>query len=241
MKQVLRNGLLSGLAAGMALAFYMLVFGRGPIRAALDYEEELADGGGSQHDELFSQGVQEIGGALGLIIFGIALGIIFAIVLASLAPRMGTVTPMRASLQLGLSGFIVVVVIPFLKYPANPPAVGDPDTINERTLLYFATLGLSIVLAHAVWTFVQRSEKTAARRAWLGAGLYALGLTAIYLALPDPPDAVTAPTDLVWNFRVATLGGLASCWAVFSLTMGTLLTWQASELNADPAALSTYR
>lgn len=199
------------------------------------------NGDGAPHDELFSRGVQEIGGALGLIIFGIALGVIFAIVLASLAPRMGYVTALQASLRLGLVGFIVVVVIPFLKYPANPPGVNDPDTINERTLLYFAVLGLSIVLAYGVWHVVQRFQWPAVTRAWLGAGLYAGGLAAIFLALPDPADEITAPTDIVWDFRLATLGGLAAAWATLSLTMGTLLTRQGSDHGSNAAAVSNYR
>ncbi|MDH3755593.1 MAG: CbtA family protein [Acidimicrobiia bacterium] len=228
MTRVLRNGLLSGLVAGVSLAVYMLVFGRGPIRAALDYEDELADsaGDGAAHDELFSRGVQELGGAIGLLIFGVALGLIFAVVLAAVAPRMGPVTPLRASLQLGLVGFIVVVIVPFLKYPANPPAVGDPDTINERTLAYFSVLAASIVLANVVWRVVEASRRSPVGRAWLGAGLYAGGLVIIFVVFPAPADAVTAPTDLVWDFRLASLGGLATAWAALSLTMGTLLTRQ---------------
>jgi hypothetical protein len=229
MKRVLLNGLISGLAGGIALAAYMLLVGRGPINAALDYEETLAheaEGASHTHEALFGQGVQEIGGAIGLIVCGIALGVIFAITLASMSPRLGQVAPIHAATRLGAIGFVVVVVVPFLKYPANPPAVGDPDTINERTVLYFALLGLSIALANGVWSFVQRVERSAVTRAWLGTTLYALGLAIIFLVLPGSVDQIDAPADLVWNFRLASLGGLAATWAVMSLTMGTLLTRQ---------------
>lgn len=241
MKRVLLNGAFAGLAGGLALSAYMLLIGRGPINDALDYEEALAheaDGASHTHDALFSQGVQEIGGAVGLIIFGVALGLIFSITLASMAPRLGRVAPIHQATRLGAAGFIVVVVVPFLKYPANPPAVGDPDTINERTILYFAMLGLSIALANGVWSFVQRVEQQPLTRAWLGAALYTLGLTFIFLALPQGVDTIEAPADLVWNFRLASLGGLAATWTVMTLTMGTLLTRQAQPERASQPAMT---
>lgn len=239
MKRILLNGVIAGLAGGLALAAYMLVIGRGPINDALDYEETLAhetEGANHAHEALFSQGVQEVGGAIGLLVFGIALGVIFAITLASMTPKLGQVTPLQAATRLGAIGFVVVVVVPFLKYPANPPAVGDPDTINERTILYFALLGLSIALANGVWSFMQRVERPALTRAWLGTTIYALGLAVIFLALPGAVDPIDAPADLVWNFRLASLGGLAATWAVMSLTIGTLLTRQAQpELQRQTA------
>ncbi len=227
MKTVLRNGLLSGLAGGVALATFMLLFGRGPIQDALDYEEELAhevEGAGHAHEELFSAGVQELGGAIGLIVFGVAFGLIFAIVLTALAPKLGSITPMTAALRVGAVGFIAIVVVPFLKYPANPPAVGDPDTINERTILYFLVLGVSVVAAYVVWQVVQQANQPDVAKAWLGAGLYAMTIAVIFLVLPGPVDSVDAPADLVWNFRLASVGGLAVLWATMALTMGTLLT-----------------
>lgn len=240
MKRVLLNGVIAGLAGGIAFAAFMLLVGRGPINDALHYEEALAhetDGASHVHDALFSQGVQEIGGAIGLIIFGIALGVIFAITLAAMAPKLGHLGPLQSATRLGMIGFLVIVIVPFMKYPANPPAVGDPDTVNERTILYFAVLALSIALANGAWSFVQRVERTALTRTWLGATIYALGLALIFLALPGA-DRIDAPADLVWNFRLASLGGLAATWAVMSLTMGTLLTRQAQPERHRQAVLT---
>ena len=42
---------------------------------------------------------------------------------------------------------LAVYLVPFLKYPANPPAVGDPDTLGKRTTLYFLMMLLSVLLA----------------------------------------------------------------------------------------------
>lgn len=237
MNRLLGHGILSGLAGGLAMTLFTFVFGRGPIQAALDYEDDLAhvDGAAHTHEELFSRGVQQIGGAIGLLLFGIALGVIFSVVLGSLAARMGSISAMQASVRIGAVGFFVLVVVPFLKYPGNPPAVGDPETINQRTVYYFALLGASILLAVAVLWAVEASPFQRVGTTWFGFALYFGGLALIFTLMPDAIDPVTAPTDLVWNFRLASLGGLATAWTVMALTMGSLLTRDAQKAaHQDP-------
>ena len=225
MKRILGIGCLAGLAAGAAAALFAATAGRGPIRDAIALEDSISHGtSGAHHDDLFSRGVQEIGGAIGLIVFGLALGVIFAVVLAAVGPRLVASTPLTASIRLGFFGFVAVVLVPFLKYPANPPAVGDPDTVNERTVLYFAVLGLSILLTWAVWRFHLGVSLSPVAKAWATAALYGAGLLVIFLALPGNPDAIDAPADLVWRFRLASLGGLAAAWATLALVTGTLLS-----------------
>ena len=225
MKRILGVGCLAGLAAGAAAALFAATAGRGPIRDAIALEDTISHAtSGTHHEDLFSRGVQEIGGAVGLVVFGLALGVIFSVVLAAVGPRLAASTPLAASIRLGLFGFVAVVLVPFLKYPANPPAVGDPDTVNERTVLYFAVLGLSILLTWAVWRFHRGVSLAPVAKAWATAALYGAGLLVVFLALPGNPDAIDAPADLVWRFRLASLGGLAAAWTVLALVTGTLLS-----------------
>ena len=225
MKRLLAAGSLAGLAAGVASALFAATAGRGPIRDAIALEDSISHAtSGAHHEDLFGRGVQEVGGAIGLIVFGLALGVIFAVVLGAVGPRLAASTPLAASVRLGCAGFVAVVVVPFLKYPANPPAVGDPSTVNERTVLYFAALALSILLAWAVWRFHRAALLAPTAQAWATAALYAAGLAVIFLALPANPDDVEAPAELVWRFRLASLGGLAAAWAVLALVTGTLLS-----------------
>ena len=236
MRRMLGIGALAGLAAGAASAAFLATVGRGPIADAIALEEARDHASGAaHHQDLFSRGVQEIGGMLGLIVFGLALGIIFAVVLAAVGPRLGAATPMGAAVKLGWAGFATVALIPFLKYPANPPAVADPDTVNQRTLAYFAVLGLSILLTLAVWRLHNRLRVGPAARAWAAAALYSTGLAVIFLALPADPDSLDAPADLVWRFRMASLGGLAAAWTALALTTGTLLTRWPLEGATQPA------
>ncbi len=225
MKRILGVGCLAGLAAGAAAALFAATAGRGPIRDAIALEDSISHAtSGAHHEDLFSRGVQEIGGAVGLVVFGLALGVIFSVVLAAVGPRLNASTPLAASLQLGFFGFVAVVLVPFLKYPANPPAVGDPGTVNERTVLYFAVLGLSILLTWAVWRFYRGVTLAPVAKAWATAALYTTGLVVLFLVLPGNPDPIDAPADLVWRFRLASLGGLASAWTVLALVTGTLLS-----------------
>ena len=225
MKRILGVGCLAGLAAGLAAALFAATAGRGPIRDAIALEDSNSHAAsGTHHEDLFGRGVQEVGGAVGLIVLGLALGIVFSVVLAAVGPRLVASTPMAASVRLGFFGFVTVVLVPFLKYPANPPAVGDPATVNERTALYFAVLGLSILLTWAAWRFHSGVALAPVAKVWATAALYGAGLMILLLALPDSPDVIDAPADLVWRFRLASLGGLATAWAVLALLTGTLLS-----------------
>ena len=235
MKRILGIGCLAGLAAGVASAVFAATAGRGPIRDAIALEDSIGHAtSGARHEDLFGRGVQEIGGAVGLVVFGLALGVVFAVVLAAVGPRLAAPTPLAASVRLGFFGFVTVVLVPFLKYPANPPAVGDPETVNERTLLYLAALGLSILLTLAVWRFQRWIVLAPAAKAWAAAALYGAGLLVVLVALPGNPDPVDAPADLVWRFRLASLGGLGAAWAVLALVTGTLLSRSPARAGEFP-------
>ena len=43
----------------------------------------------------------------------------------------------------------MIYVVPFVKYPPNPPGIGDPATIGERTALYFGMVAISVLAAIA--------------------------------------------------------------------------------------------
>lgn len=230
MRKILQIGAVSGLAAGVAIAAFTATVGRSPMRDALDLEESLThDDGGVAHEDLFTRGVQEIGGALGLVVFGLALGIIYMIVWAATSRRLMSRSAMASAIQLGSLGFVSVVLVPFLKYPANPPAVGNPDTVNERTVQYLAVLAFSVLLVVLIWQLRERDRGSSVAKAWKTAIAYALGLLVIFLAMPSSPDAVEAPAELVWRFRLASIGSLAVGWTVLALVAGTLLTKLATQ------------
>lgn len=222
MSRYVRAGALAGLAGGVALAFFLRLVGEHSIEQAIALERARE----GAHHEMFSRSVQTIGGMLGTGLYGIAIGVVLAVVLAKVRHHLGFVEDWRRAIALGGAGFVAVALVPALKYPANPPSVGNPDTINQRTMLYLSMLTISVCALWGAWRFARQLAQrgiTDDRRLPLAAGLFVLIIGVAYAVLPGPPDAVHAPATLIWRFRIASLGGNALLWAVTGTTLGTLL------------------
>jgi len=222
MKRLLKAGALAGAAGGIALAIFLRVVGEGVIGDAVALERARS----GVHHDMFSRGTQQAGGMLGAVVYGICMGLIVAVVFAAVRHRLDAVGDWRRSLVVAATGFVAISLVPFLKYPANPPAVGDPDTIGRRTALYLLVLGLSIVAVWAAWrmaTWTRGRGWEEQRRLPAVLGVFVVVVGVGYALLPGSPDPVTAPAQLIWRFRVASLGGAAVYWAVLGLVMGMLL------------------
>jgi hypothetical protein len=224
MKPYLLRGALAGIAGGLASMLVLLLLGESSVRDAVELEAAAAVPG-EAHEELFSRGTQVLGGALGVLLVGLAVGLIFGVVYAANRHRLGTGPEWRRARRLAVVAFVAVNLVPFLKYPANPPAVGDPDTIDQRTLAFLSMLVLSVlavVLAAAVHDRLRRrgTAEPAAQAIAVGAWLAVVGLA--FLVLPANPDEITVPAKLIWTFRVDSLAGWAALWAVASVAFGLL-------------------
>ena len=222
MRRLIRDGALAGLAGGAALALVLLLLGEESIGRAV----ALESGGG---DEMFSRRVQTAGGMVAALVWGAALGVVFAVVFSVARRRLAAASDWRAAAGLAALGFLTVNLVPFLKYPPNPPGVGDADSIGRRTALYVLMLAWSALAALAAWSAARRLGPAAEREA-LPEHLRAPAVVALYVAvvavglvaLPGSPDAVAVPADLVWRFRLASLGGNAAFWAVCGVAFGWL-------------------
>src|SRR4051794_34761500 len=155
------RGLLAGLFAGIA-AFAVGYFVAEPqVQAAINYEESheaasthshAGDAGGAadsaHHDEggtVVSRHNQRTWGLLtGTLGIGLALGGIVALVAASVVGRLGALAPGQSTALVAVLGWLAVILVPFLKYPANPPSVGNADTIGARTTEYFVFVLVSV-------------------------------------------------------------------------------------------------
>ncbi|WP_199430460.1 CbtA family protein [Qaidamihabitans albus] len=249
MRNLLVRGMLAGLIAGVLATLFAYFFGEPSVNVAIGLEESgghshaTAEGGhghgGGEDEELVSRGVQSTVGLLtGIGAYGIAIGGLFAVAFAFLHGRVGTLRPRLTSALLAAGAFAVVVLVPFLKYPANPPAVGSAGTIGDRTALYFGFAALSLVAGIAA---VVGGRGLADRfGAWWG-GLLGMGgyivVMAVCAALLPVVDEVPAefPGSTLWTFRTAALGTQLVLWSALGLTFGAFAERVLRERAKAPA------
>ncbi|HZQ27471.1 MAG TPA: CbtA family protein [Acidimicrobiales bacterium] len=226
MTRIMRLGALAGLAGGVALALFLRLVGEGPIGDAVRLEATRARSQGMVPSEMFSRATQQIGGMIGAAIYGVCVGLVFAVVFAVVRHRLHSRDDWRRAVTLAAMAFVTVGLVPELKYPANPPAVGNPDTIGQRTALYLLMVAWSIVTTWAAWRFTRwLRDRGAADHVRLPAValLYAVLVGTGLAFLPGSPDAVAAPATIVWRFRLAALGGELCFWTVMGVSFGWLM------------------
>jgi hypothetical protein len=136
---------------------------------------------------------------------------------------MGRLGPAPTSLLLAAFGLLSVYVVPMLKYPANPPSVGEPDTIKYRTGLYFLMMAISI--ASTLGALRLRRALVPRHGAWnaalLALGAYLVIITACFVLLPGINEVpATFPAVTLWNFRLASLGIQTVLWGSIGLMFG---------------------
>jgi predicted cobalt transporter CbtA len=228
--QLLGRLVLAGAVAGVLAGGYQLLVTERAIRAALAIERAraAAAGGAPDDGELFSRGTQLLGGVLGTVLAGVVLAVVFAVVYGLLRHRLPGGSDFARVTLLAAIGFGVVALLPAVKIPANPPAVGDPATVGTRTGIYGAVLLTGIVTAMLVAALVSLLRSRGASPAattTAAVALTAVLLTLILVLVPDNPDTIAAdvPAAVVWNFRLASLGQLAVLWTALGLTGGWLL------------------
>ena len=221
------RGLLVGLVAGLLSFGFAKFVGEPQVDKAIAFEAQMdAAKGQAPDEEIVSREMQSSVGLLtGVVVYGTAIGGLFALVFAFASGRVGRIGPRGLSALLALAGFLAIVLVPQLKYPANPPSVGDPETIRQRTALFFIMIAASIaVMIGTVNLGLGLKRRLGTWNATLAAAaVYVVAIAAIQLLLPDvnevPQDF---PAVVLWRFREASLGLQIVLWAGIGLGFGWL-------------------
>jgi Probable cobalt transporter subunit (CbtA) len=229
------RGIIVGIVAGLLAFGWAKTFGEGPVNTAIKFEQSqdeakaaaaVAAGKPAPADdpEIFSRTVQSgIGLFTGVVAIGAGLGGMFAVMFAFAYGRLGALGARSTSALLAVLGLVTIYVVPALKYPANPPSVGEPDTIKLRTGLYFLMMAIS--LAATIGALLLR--RNLARRAdpWnatmVAVGAYLVVIAAAFLLLPGINEVPAAfPAVTLWQFRVASLGIQTVLWMSLGVLFG---------------------
>lgn len=215
----LRRGALAGLVAGVLTAAFGYLLAEPLMDRAVDLEAARAKAAGDVGVETFSRSTQHFGFVGAAIVVGLALGVLYG-VLSQLLPK--AADPWRRALQLGGGAFFALSLVPFLRYPSNPPGVGDAATIDTRSHLWEVALVIGIVgviAAAQVANGLAGARASLRQLAVVGVLVATISLTFV---LPGNTDPVNAPVTLVWEFRLLSIASLALLWGALSVTFGLL-------------------
>jgi predicted cobalt transporter CbtA len=169
-------------------------------------------------------------------ILGLSIGSLYGIVFAytrGLVP--GSNNKKKALIVAGIMWF-VLFLMPALKYPANPPAVGNPETIYYRQSLYIAFLAISGFSALGLAFLYQKVASLNINKAIIPSA-YAAIMAGAYLAMPANPDSINAPIDLIIGFRITSAITISMFWGLLGIIFGTF--WD--KLNPDETTRISVR
>jgi predicted cobalt transporter CbtA len=227
-RTLLVRGMLAGLAAAACAWVFAYLVGEPALDGGIAYEDMLSAAAGEAGGEpMVSRGTQSTVGLLvALLIYGVAIGGIFALVFAGVYGRIGRLSARATAAVLALVGFVVVVLVPFLKYPSNPPASSADDTIGLRTGTFVLMLALSVAVAVAAVVVGRRL--VARLGTWNGVLLAVLGyvvvISVVGALLPTVAETpADFPATVLYDFRLSTLGIHLVLWTVVGLLFGALV------------------
>ncbi|KRB51636.1 hypothetical protein ASE04_08795 [Rhizobium sp. Root708] len=243
---LLLRGMLAGVIAGILVFAFAHTFGEPLVDQAIAFEEAAAQAAGEASEpEIVTRATQAgIGLFTGVMAYSVAVGGLFALVFAFVQGRISSLSARGTSAVIAIAAFVAVVLVPNVKYPANPPAVGNPDTIGVRTELFFLMIVVSIAALVAAIVVARRL----APRFGLWNGAIIAGLCHMlfigivqYLLPPinEVPENYSAM--VLWRFRTTSIGMHVILWAAIGLVFGALANRKLSASAGRHARAPAFR
>lgn len=209
--------------AGIILAFLNLGIVEPYIDKAIGLEiaKQVSSGKNVNMAEMIDYRYWQKGGAFaGGAIYGAGLASLFGVIFVFARNKLPGKDNKRKALFLAAVMWFVLYFVVALKYPANPPAVGDPGTIYYREVLYvgyimisgFAALGLAVT-----WNRIPINSKKI-----IIPLIYAMIMVTAYLVMPSNPDKIEISMDLIHTFRILSALTIGVFWAILGIVFGSL-------------------
>jgi Probable cobalt transporter subunit (CbtA) len=263
-RRLILRGIAAGGLAGLLAALFTRIMAEPWIQKSINFQDRhdaiesallKAKGlaGLPPGPDIFSRGTQRnVGAPIGLIVFGMAMGALFAVVFTLLNRRYGDrLSPRVLAVIIAGFAFLGIYGIPYLKYPANPPGIGHPDTIHARSNLYLGMVAVSIVsLIGAFFLARYLSRRWGRWNGTIATAITFIALMAIVMAIFPPlghlhtnvvqygtqvtetPLPLTNaagqivypgfPADVLFKFRLYSVLNQLLLWSTIGLTFGLL-------------------
>ena len=219
---VLISGALAGLVWGSANLFLVEPY----LDEAIGIENQNLFASGEADDTLEFwveyegyRSWQKSGQILAGVILGTSIGALFGIVFALSRNSLPGISNIKKALVLAGIMWVTIYFIPFLKYPANPPTVGEADTVVLRSILYLSLIAIS---GFGAVGFYKISKKFTGRKKLVCLVGYVVFIYTIFVVMPENPDEITAPMDLVNGFRIMSVLAVSTYWIAIGLILGIL-------------------
>jgi predicted cobalt transporter CbtA len=162
---------------------------------------------------------QKSGQVLAGAILGTSMGALFGIVYALSRKILPQGNDLKKTITLAGIMWLTMYLIPFLKYPANPPTVGDGETVVLRAILYLSFIAISGLGAVG---FYQLSKKIKSKSKIISVVGYSVFIAIVFALMPPNPDEVNAPMDLVNGFRAMSVVAVSVFWVSIAVILGGL-------------------
>ncbi|MEX0854788.1 MAG: CbtA family protein [Nitrosopumilaceae archaeon] len=172
----------------------------------------------------WQKGGQVLAGA----ILGTSMGALFGLVYAYSRNALPAGNDLKKTFTLAGIMWLTIFFIPFLKYPANPPTVGDPETVVLRAVLYLifiAISGFGVVGFYKLYKKLESGKKIVV---FIG---YAVFISIVFALMPPNPDEITAPMDLVNGFRTMSVIAVSIFWISLAFILGVF--WHKFQPDAQ--------
>ena len=237
MPRMLIIGVVAGLVAGLLVGGFHNLFTVPVIERAIEVEEARSaslNPNATEEEGLVPLGAQRWGMAAGTAIYGAILGIVFAAAFTVLQKVVPDWKPLALAVTAAALGFWALSLFPFIRYPLNPPGVGEEDTLTYRQGLQTMFMILSVIgvgiLLYGLREVRDRFHDASARIRMYGISVLTYGVFAavMFFAHPANPDPVPVPIDLLELFRTLTMVGQFLTWALMAGLAVAGLAWYKS-------------
>ena len=229
---VISAGILAGLVHGMLNIVVVEPYLDNAI--GIENQRLFAEGQAKDTPQFWKQFVdyriwQKQGSIVAGAMLGASTGALFGLVFAYSKKSLPGNSDIKKALILAGIMWAVLYFIPFLKYPADPPTVGDPNTITFRATTYALFVALSGFGAIG-FSMLYKKMKNKKFLAFVG---YVGFMIMIFVVMPSNPDPINTSMDLVNGFRTISASTMTAYW----IANGIILGWMWKKVKPD--AVST--